>query len=161
MKHLISIVLLLTHWHLFAFKDVKSIFYFDSDIDTLNELQYRELLDFISNSTSIKQYKEVYVVGFTDADGTNQYNIDLSKRRADFVSNLLIKNGLPFNLLDKNFKGEENPVAKNNTEINKSKNRRVEITMRMFDIQKAADIVKEINGNPEQVFILDNTKIIP
>ena len=117
MKHLISIVLLLTHWHLFAFKDVKSIFYFDSDIDTLNELQYRELLDFISNSTSIKQYKEVYVVGFTDADGTNQYNIDLSKRRADFVSNLLIKNGLPFNLLDKNFKGEENPVAKNNTEI--------------------------------------------
>ena len=114
MKHLISIVLLLTHWHLFAFKDVKSIFYFDSDIDTLNELQYRELLDFITNSTSIKQYKEVYVVGFTDADGTNQYNIDLSKRRADFVSNLLIKNGLPFNLLDKNFKGEENPVAKNN-----------------------------------------------
>ncbi len=158
MKHLISIVLLLTHWHLFAFKDVKSIFYFDSDIDTLNELQYRELLDFISNSTSIKQYKEVYVVGFTDADGTNQYNIDLSKRRADFVSNLLIKNGLPFNLLDKNFKGEENPVAKNNSEKNKSKNRRVEITMRMFDIQKAADIVKEINGNPEQVFILDNTK---
>ncbi|MFN8282079.1 MAG: OmpA family protein [Chitinophagales bacterium] len=158
MKHFLSAVLLLAHWQLFAFKDVKSVFYFDSDIDTLNQQQHRELLDFITQSTVTKQYKEVYVVGFTDADGSNQYNIDLSKRRADFVSALLIKNGLPSNLIDKNFKGEEDPVAKNNSEKNKSKNRRVEVTMRLFDIQKVADVVKEINGNPEQVFTLDNTK---
>ncbi|MBK9793887.1 MAG: hypothetical protein IPP60_12560 [Sphingobacteriales bacterium] len=28
----------------------------------------------------------------------------------------------------------------------------------MFDIITATDIVKELNGNPEQVFYLDNTK---
>jgi hypothetical protein len=158
MKYLISIVLLLTHWQLFAFKDEKSVFYFDSDIDTLNQQQYRELVGFIGKTTATKQYKEIYVVGFTDADGSNQYNIDLSKRRADFVSKQLVKNGLPEVLIDKNFKGEDNPIAKNNTEENKSKNRRVEITMRLFDIQNAADVVKEINGNPEQVFTLDNTQ---
>ncbi|MBK9793886.1 MAG: OmpA family protein [Sphingobacteriales bacterium] len=54
----------------------------------------------------------MYIVGYTDADGASDYNIGLSKRRADFVSALLVKNGLPEVLIDKNFKGEDNPVVK-------------------------------------------------
>lgn len=158
MKRLITIVLVVTQCHLFAFRDIKSTFYFDSDIDTLNVNQYQELLGFIKSSTVNNQYKEIYVVGYTDADGSNAYNIDLSKRRANSVSKLLIKNGLPEVLIDKNFKGEENPIARNINEINKRKNRRVEVTLRLFDITTAADVVKEMNGNAEQVFILDNTK---
>lgn len=158
MKRLITIVLVVTQCHLFAFRDIKSIFYFDSDIDTLNQVQYGELQTFIKQLPDYKQYKEVYIVGHTDADGSAGYNVALSKRRADFVSSMLIKNGLPEVLIDKNYKGEDNPAAKNNTEQNKSKNRRVEVTLRLFDINTATDIVKEINGNPEQVFYLDNTK---
>ncbi|MCC6582763.1 MAG: OmpA family protein [Chitinophagales bacterium] len=158
MKRLITIVLVVTQCHLFAFRDVKSTFYFDSDIDTLNQIQYSEIQAFIQHLPEYKQYKEIYIVGYTDADGASDYNIGLSKRRADFVSALLVKNGLPEVLIDKNFKGEDNPVAKNTTELNKSKNRRVEVTLRLFDINTATDIVKEINGNPEQVFYLDNTK---
>lgn len=158
MKRLITIVLVVTQCHLFAFRDVKSTFYFDSDIDTLNEIQFSQLQAFIRQLPEYKQYKEIYIVGFTDADGSSDYNIGLSKRRADFVSTLLIKNGLPEMLIDKNYKGEDNPVAKNTTELNKSKNRRVEVTLRLFDIHSATDIVKELNGNPEQVFYLDNTK---
>ncbi len=158
MKRLITIVLVVTQCHLFAFRDVKSIFYFDSDIDTLNQIQYGELQTFVQHLPEYKQYKEIYIVGYTDADGASDYNIALSKRRADFVSATLINNGLPEVLIDKNYKGEENPVAKNTTEQNKSKNRRVEVTLRLFDINTATDIVKELNGNPEQVFYLDNTK---
>ena len=158
MKSLITIVLVVTQCHLFAFTDIKSTFYFDSDIDTLNQNQHEQLTAFISNTVTTKKYKEIYVIGYTDADGSNLYNIDLSKRRADFVSKLLIKNGLPEILIDKNFKGEDNPIARNSNEINKSKNRRVEITLRLFDITTATDIVKEMNGNAEQIFTLDNTK---
>ncbi|MFN8294938.1 MAG: OmpA family protein [Chitinophagales bacterium] len=158
MRHLITVVLVITQCHLFAFRDIKSTFYFDSDIDTLNAVQYKELLEFIKSTSSNNQYKEIYIVGYTDSDGSSNYNIDLSKRRANNVSELLLKNGLPEVLIDKNFKGEGNPVLQNISEINKSKNRRVEIILRVFDIKTATDVVKEMNGNPEQVFILDNTK---
>lgn len=158
MKRLITIVLVVTQCHLFAFRDVKSTFYFDSDIDTLNHNQLSELQVFIKSLSDYRQYKEIYVAGYTDADGTSEYNIGLSKRRADFVTTLLIKDGMPEMLIDKNFKGENSPVAANTTEINKSRNRRVEVILRLFDIKKATDVIKEINGNPEQVFLIDNTK---
>lgn len=153
-----TVALLTTQMHLFAFTDVKSIFYFDSDIDTLNSKQYQQLQQFIDNTLSTKKYKEIYVIGYTDADGSNQYNIDLSKRRAEFVTKQLVSHGLPETLIDKNYKGESNPLAQNINEINKSKNRRVEIILRLFDIKTASDVVKELNGNEEQVYILDNTK---
>lgn len=153
-----TVALLATQIHLFAYTDVKSIFYFDTDVDTLDTKQHQQLQHFIDNTLSTKKYKEIYVIGYTDADGTNQYNIDLSKRRADFVTKQLIRYGLPETLIDKNYKGENNPLAQNTNEINKSKNRRVEITLRLFDIKTASDIVKELNGNEEQVYFLDNTK---
>ncbi len=153
-----TFALFVTQLNLFAYTDLKSIFYFDTDIDTLDSKQYQQLHQFIDNTISTKKYKEIYVSGFTDADGSSQYNIDLSKRRAEFITNQLIKFGLPQTLIDRNYKGENNPLAKNTNEVNKSKNRRVEITLRLFDIKTASDVVKELNGNEEQVYILDNTK---
>ena len=81
MRHLITVVLVVTQCHLFAFRDIKSTFYFDSDIDTLNAVQHNELLQFIKSTSSNNQYKEIYIVGYTDSDGSSDYNIDLSKRR--------------------------------------------------------------------------------
>lgn len=43
MKKLITVALLAAQIHLFAYTDVKSIFYFDTDVDTLDSKQYQQL----------------------------------------------------------------------------------------------------------------------
>ena len=69
----------------------------------------------------------IKVIGHTDADGDNAANLDLSKRRAASVKDYLVKN---FNAdaarIETDGKGETEPVADNNTSVNKAKNRRVE-----------------------------------
>ncbi len=144
--------------HSFAYTDINTRFYFDTDIDTLNADQQSQLENFIENTLYQKQYKELYVIGYTDADGTNLYNMDLSNRRALNVTEMLVQKGIPDAMIDRSYQGETHPVATNNSEAGKSLNRRVEIILRLFDINKAADIIHEIKGNPEQKFVIDNSK---
>jgi len=67
----------------------------------------------------------VGVAGFTDNVGSYSYNLDLSKRRASSVSNLLTVNGRPFT------KGcsYNKAIAPNDSAKNRALNRRVEVYM--------------------------------
>jgi len=67
----------------------------------------------------------VGVAGFTDSVGGYSYNLDLSKRRASSVSNLLAVNGRPFT------KGcsYNKAIAPNDSAKNRALNRRVEVYM--------------------------------
>jgi outer membrane protein OmpA-like peptidoglycan-associated protein len=69
----------------------------------------------------------VRVEGHTDSKGSNEYNMDLSNRRALAVKNLLIQRGIADGRLDVAGYGETMPVATNETEAGRQKNRRVEI----------------------------------
>ncbi|QCK16545.1 OmpA family protein [Mangrovivirga cuniculi] len=68
------------------------------------------------------------IEGYTDNVGSQESNIDLSKRRAEEIRSYLINN---HNIDEGKIKvyafGEKNPVADNTTEEGRSKNRRVEI----------------------------------
>jgi outer membrane protein OmpA-like peptidoglycan-associated protein len=69
----------------------------------------------------------VRICGHTDADGADDLNLDLSKRRAESVKNELIKTyGIDAGRLETEGKGETQPVAPNDSGVNKAKNRRVE-----------------------------------
>ncbi|MBX7226840.1 MAG: OmpA family protein [Chitinophagales bacterium] len=131
---------------------------FDTDIDTLAYEELQKLNPFIGQIKGISDYKEVYVVGYTDADGSSAYNNDLSKRRAEYVKKMLIKNGLDEQLIDENYKGESAPIALNTTENYKRLNRRVEITLKAYNFSSPADLINILNGNPTQKYFLDNTK---
>jgi len=65
----------------------------------------------------------VGVAGFTDNVGSYSYNLDLSKRRANSVSNLLAVNGRPYT------KGcsYDKSIAPNDSAKNRALNRRVEV----------------------------------
>lgn len=66
------------------------------------------------------------ISGHTDSDGTEEYNLDLSERRAKAVQQYLVDRGvLSERLRFKGF-GESYPVADNLTEAGKQANRRVE-----------------------------------
>ncbi len=69
------------------------------------------------------------VVGHTDSDGDAKANKSLSKRRATSVMNYLIKKGIERDRLSAVGQGEDQPIASNDTEEGKDKNRRVEFVI--------------------------------
>jgi outer membrane protein OmpA-like peptidoglycan-associated protein len=69
----------------------------------------------------------VRVEGHTDSKGTDPYNMDLSNRRAMAVKNLLVQRGIADSRIEAVGYGETLPVATNDTEAGRQRNRRVEI----------------------------------
>jgi hypothetical protein len=75
------------------------------------------------------QPPSVVISGYTDSQGTELYNLDLGKKRAESIRNLLIKFGVPAELLTVQSYGKSNPIADNSTEEGRAMNRRVEFTI--------------------------------
>jgi outer membrane protein OmpA-like peptidoglycan-associated protein len=71
-----------------------------------------------------------HLVGHTDAIGSDQYNMGLSKRRAEATRNAMVKQGVSASKITIEWKGESQPIASNATKEGRAQNRRVEITLR-------------------------------
>ena len=69
----------------------------------------------------------VRVEGHTDSRGSDAYNMDLSIRRANAVKTLLVQRGIADSRIDAIGYGKTMPVATNDTEAGRQRNRRVEI----------------------------------
>ena len=74
----------------------------------------------------------VDVYGFADSTGSDQYNLDLSARRAMAVSSVLINSGVIRQRLAAQGMGEGYPVADNATPAGRARNRRVEVRISAF-----------------------------
>lgn len=70
---------------------------------------------------------QLEISGHTDSIGSEEYNLELSRRRAESVRNFLVSQGVPLELTDVVAMGESSPVASNDTEQGRQQNRRVEI----------------------------------
>lgn len=71
----------------------------------------------------------VVVGGHTDSVGSDQYNQQLSQRRASSVAAYLENQGVASVRLDPVGFGEQQPIASNDTEAGRQQNRRVEISI--------------------------------
>lgn len=69
----------------------------------------------------------VNVIGHTDNTGSAAYNLDLSQRRAQAVSSVLISSGVDPSRIVTIGRGEDQPVASNLDAAGRALNRRVEI----------------------------------
>ena len=69
----------------------------------------------------------VEVAGHTDSKGSNEYNLDLSDRRAKAVRDYLVSRGIDRSRLEAKGYGESEPIASNDTDAGRTKNRRVEL----------------------------------
>lgn len=79
--------------------------------------------------TVIKAYPKgsAMLIGHTDSKGDDQYNQKLSERRAESVRQwLLSKEEVEGGRLQTSGEGERRPVADNNTDLGRQKNRRLE-----------------------------------
>jgi outer membrane protein OmpA-like peptidoglycan-associated protein len=75
------------------------------------------------------QNRRIELIGYTDDTGSDEHNLDLSKKRAEAVRTFFSKHGLDPALIDVDGKGEADPVADNKTPQGRAKNRRVEIVV--------------------------------
>ncbi len=89
---------------------------------------------------------DILVEGHTDADGTEEYNMALSERRALSVSTYLIEHSVEAGRMTITWYGEMQPVADNDTVEGKQQNRRVEVAIMANDELKAAAERGELAG---------------
>jgi OmpA-OmpF porin, OOP family len=79
----------------------------------------------------LNAYPSVHVLveGHTDSTGDPAGNVELSRRRADAVKDALVERGVAADRIETAGLGESKPVASNDTEEGRAKNRRTEIVV--------------------------------
>jgi len=70
---------------------------------------------------------EILLSGHTSTDGTTAFNKQLSLNRVKTCKLYLVSKGIDEGRIEIIGYGSEKPIAPNNTELNRSKNRRVEM----------------------------------
>ena len=96
---------------------------FETDSYVLIESSFNELnslIDYLSSNPS----KKIHIEGHTDDIGEVNYNLNLSQKRAEEVFNYIINMGVDIKRISYKGYGENKPIATNNTNNGRKKNRR-------------------------------------
>ncbi len=101
--------------------------YFEYDLAEIKP-EYHDFLIRLIRVVNGHSDLRIKVTGHTDADGSDHYNLDLSKRRAEAIIQFFTTHGLSKDRLEIDFKGESAPVDNNSTPEGKQNNRRVDFS---------------------------------
>ena len=101
---------------------------FDYDSDVIKGEAASNLRE-LAESLKQNDESELLIVGHTDGRGTDEYNLELSDRRADAARNYLIAQGVDGSRIRTVGRGEAEPVATNDTDAGRQENRRVEVAI--------------------------------
>ena len=99
--------------------------YFDHDKDSLKP----EFIPYLINMCRIVNMHtdlRIKIIGHTDSNGTDEYNVDLSARRAEVIKQFIISQGIKADKVVIEFRGEKDPATSNATPEGKQLNRRVD-----------------------------------
>lgn len=91
-----------------------------------SEAELLQLVAFMQRNPNV----EIEIAGYTDDSGTDDYNYRLSESRAFEVFKYLFLHRIRKERMTYKGYGKENPVASNDTEEGKAKNRRTEIRVK-------------------------------
>lgn len=124
--------------------DAQIVVYFafnSTSLDDSGKKTIRELLaDYKPNEISTAR-----ILGYADGIGSDEYNIDLGKRRGDEVKDFLVNAGVPIERIIVLSLGKDDPVETNDTPQGRALNRRVFIDLRA---KPAAAIPIQSLGDP-------------
>ncbi|HAV65270.1 MAG TPA: flagellar motor protein MotB [Verrucomicrobiales bacterium] len=117
----------------------QEVLFFESGL-TLKEGQEARLASLAGGIRSLElgarqtgRRPQVTIVGHTDASGSDDQNLRLSKMRADHVATLLASRGLPQELLESIGVGAREPLAPDATETEPTRHRRVTFRVRWLE----------------------------
>lgn len=99
--------------------------------DSTEEIVSENMLSYINELVEVlKRTKDtVKLIGHTDADGSDDYNIRLGLDRANEFKDHLIRMGVDAKQILVESKGKSMPIADNSTEEGREKNRRIEVNI--------------------------------
>lgn len=110
---------------------------FDFNSAALRAESRQTLRDLASTFQRYADINYLEVEGHTDSVGSDDYNLDLSRRRATSVRDYLVNQGVtPAYIVARGY-GETMPTASNNTAEGRQLNRRVEISIKARDTSAA------------------------
>ncbi|KAA0988711.1 OmpA family protein [Dyadobacter aurulentus] len=92
------------------------------ELDEKSKVELDKMVDFLNRNKTIK----IEISGHTDDVGSDAENMELSKRRAQSVQEYLHKSGIVTERTSSKGYGETKPVASNDSDENRQKNRRIE-----------------------------------
>lgn len=118
---------------------------FDVNKSSLRSVAQQNLSD-LAEILNKYEDTEIMVQGHTDSDGSEEYNMDLSLRRANSVGTYLAGENVMATRLHLIGYGELKPVVANDTPENKQLNRRVEIAIYANDKLKKVAAEKAEQG---------------
>lgn len=98
-----------------------------SDVNEENVAYLGEVLEILKNNPSIK----LEIVGRADTQGSEDYNLKLSEKRANAVKTWFIESGIQQNRISTSWKGKIDPVASNNTLEGMALNRSAQIILKL------------------------------
>jgi len=103
---------------------LKNVFFELASAKLLDEskAELQQLAQFLNNNPDI----HIRITGHTDNVVTQAYNLDLSQNRARAVANFLLREGIAMARISYKGMGFSEPVADNDTEEGRAKNRRTE-----------------------------------
>ncbi|HMA92586.1 MAG TPA: OmpA family protein [Polyangiaceae bacterium] len=136
--------------------EIREKIQFEYNKDIIREVSYDLLAEIADVIKKHPHIKKIRIEGHASAEGEDNYNKALSDRRAKSVMRHLVeRGGIPGEMLIAKGYGEEHPVAPNDTEENREKNRRVEFNIVEQDITKKK---VEIDAATGQEKIVEETK---
>ncbi len=107
-------------------QEVKHSVYFGNDKHLISQDESEKLIEFIQSIEETCSDYEIKLEGHTDYNASNDYNMNLSSRRADQVKQFLAGNDVQ-NIVYAGYFGEEKPIGDNSTSKGRAANRRVDI----------------------------------
>lgn len=123
---------------LHAQEEVVHSVYFDFDKFALNEIQVKDVVDFIKKTDSTR-IESIQIFGYTDDVGKEAYNFKLSTKRANEIQNKFIENGIKSKIIVTiEGKGRiliDDDIVENLPE-KRSKNRRVDVVINLKPLPK-------------------------
>jgi OOP family OmpA-OmpF porin len=92
--------------------------------------QYRESVLILAKFMETHPRVRVILAGYTDGIGSEGYNVELSRKRAESVAAVLLENStIDPDHITLQWYGKADPIATNNTEIGRALNRRVSVIL--------------------------------
>lgn len=101
------------------------------DVNSANiKPELRTVLDTFANSLRDDPNAQLSIIGHTDSTGSDAINNPLSLERARSVRDYLAARGVSASRIETSGRGEREPIADNNSEAGRARNRRVEMYLR-------------------------------
>lgn len=117
---------------------------FDFDKATIKPESHGLLDEIVAVIGQNPHIEKISIEGHTDSDGSDKYNLKLSDDRAKAVMTYLTEHGVGIDRLTAKGFGESKPIASNDSDDGKEKNRRVE-----FLITDQAVVTKTYEVDPK------------